>query len=91
MALTKITSDGIGDNAITADKIASGAVTVADIPDGEITAAKLHDTAISNKLGYTPVSPTDLSAKADATTVNSALATKASTGKAIAMSIVFGG
>lgn len=85
MALTKITTDGLSDNAITADKIASGAVTVADIPDGEITAAKLHTTAIQDKLGYTPVNPTDLS------TVNSALNTKASTGKAIAMSIVFGG
>ncbi len=44
MSFTKITSDGIGDNAITSSKIASGAVTVADIPDGEITAAKLHTT-----------------------------------------------
>jgi hypothetical protein len=39
----------------------SDAVTVANIPNGEITAAKLHDTAISEKLGYTPVSPTTLS------------------------------
>jgi hypothetical protein len=77
MALTKITTDGLSDNAITADKIASGAVTVADIPDGEITAAKLHTTAISGKLGYTPVSPTDLALKADTTTVNTALALKA--------------
>lgn len=52
MALTKITTDGLSDNAITADKIASGAVTVADIPDGEITLAKLHtvvQTTISGK------------------------------------------
>jgi hypothetical protein len=85
MSFTKITSDGIGDNAITSTKIAAGAVTVTDIPDGEITAAKLHTTAITDKLGYTPISPTDLS------TVNNTLSTKASTGKAIAMSIVFGG
>lgn len=85
MSFTKITSDGIGDNAITSTKIAAGAVTVADIPDGEISAAKLHSTAISDKLGYTPVSPTDLSA------VSNQVATKATTGKAIAMSIVFGG
>jgi hypothetical protein len=39
----------------------SDAVTVANIPNGEITAAKLHTTAIQDKLGYTPVSPTDLS------------------------------
>ncbi len=77
MALTKITTDGLSYNAITSDKIAIGAVTVADIPDGEITAAKLHTTAIATKLGYTPVSPADLAT--------------ASTRKAIAMSIVFGG
>lgn len=34
----------------------SDAVTVANIPNGEITAAKLHDTAIQDKLGYTPAS-----------------------------------
>ena len=39
----------------------SDAVTVANIPNGEITAAKLHTTAIQDKLGYTPVSPTQLS------------------------------
>jgi hypothetical protein len=60
MALTKITSDGIGDNAITADKIATGAITVVDIPDGEITAAKLHTTAITDKLGYTPADESTL-------------------------------
>jgi hypothetical protein len=38
----------------------SDAVTVANIPNGEITAAKLHTTAIQDKLGYTPVSPTQL-------------------------------
>ncbi len=70
MAFTKITSDGIGDNAVTSDKIASGAITAADIPNGEITAAKLATTAISDKLGYTPVSPT---------TLNTSLGFKAST------------
>lgn len=69
MALRKVQTGVIADNAITTAKIASGAVTAADIPNGEITAAKLHDTAIIDKLGYTP----------------------ANTGKAIAMSIVFGG
>jgi hypothetical protein len=44
MSFTKITSDGVADNAITADKIASGAVTVSDIPDGEITTAKLSSS-----------------------------------------------
>jgi hypothetical protein len=80
MALTKITSDGIGDNAITADKIASGAVTVSDIPDGEITTAKiadaaithskLHTTAIQDKLGYTPVNPSSLGTLASLNSVS---------------------
>jgi len=79
MALRKVQSASIADNAITSAKIASdavttakiasGAVTATDVPDGEITAAKLSSTAISDKLGYTP----------------------ANTGKAIAMAIVFGG
>lgn len=71
MAFTKITSDGIGDNAVTSDKIASGAITVADISDSTITgakladstvtASKLHTTAITDKLGYTPVNATTVS------------------------------
>ncbi len=91
----------------------SDAVTIANIPNGEITADKLHTTAIQDKLGYTPVSPTQLNNLIDsaptaldtlnelaaalnddanfATTVTNQLAEKASTGKAIAMSIVFGG
>lgn len=79
MALRKIQSGVIADNAITTDKIASGAVAVTDIGDGSIntnkiadaaiTSTKLGSTAIQDKLGYTP----------------------ANTGKAIAMAIVFGG
>jgi len=91
----------------------SDAVTVANIPDNEITAAKLHTTAIQDKLGYTPVSPTQLNNLVGgapgaldtlnelasalnndanfATTVTNQIASKPSTGKAIAMAIVFGG
>jgi hypothetical protein len=46
---------------ITSDSLATGAVNVSALPDGVVSAAKLHTTAISDKLGYTPVSPTDLS------------------------------
>jgi hypothetical protein len=46
---------------ITSDSLAAGAVNVSALPDGVVSAAKLHTTAISDKLGYTPVSPTDLS------------------------------
>ena len=62
---------------ITSQSLEVGAVTLTALPDGVISAAKLHTTAISDKLGYTPVSPTDLSVKADITTVNDALALKA--------------
>lgn len=89
MALRKVQSGVIADNAITTAKIASGAVTATDVPDGEITAAKLSSTAISDKLGYTPVSPTQLSN--DIATVNNEIQAKTTIGKAIAMTIVFGG
>ena len=51
---------------ITAEAIAPGAVTLTAMPDGVVTATKLHTTAITDKLGYTPVSPTQLATKADA-------------------------
>lgn len=57
--VTQVKSSNIAVGAITSDQIASGAITVADIPDGEITAAKLHTTAVTDKLGYTPVAPGD--------------------------------
>ena len=50
MALTKVSSKTISDNAITADKIQSGAVTVADISDNSITVNKLH-TQVQGALG----------------------------------------
>lgn len=51
---------------ITSDSIAAGAITAASIPDSAITASKLSATAISDKLGFTPVSAVQLSSKADA-------------------------
>jgi hypothetical protein len=45
---------------ITSQSIAEGAITVNDIADGSITHSKLHTTAIQDKLGYTPISPTQL-------------------------------
>ena len=67
---------------ITAQSLEPGAVTVAALPDGVVSAAKLHTTAITDKLGYTPVSPTELT---------DGLEQKTTIGKAIAMTIVFGG
>lgn len=45
---------------ITSQAIADGAISAGDLADGSITHAKLHTTAIQDKLGYTPVSPTQL-------------------------------
>jgi hypothetical protein len=98
---------------ITSQSIAAGAITVEDISNGSITADKLSSTAITDKLGYTPVSPTQLNNLIDsaptaldtlnelaaalgddanfATTVTNEISTKTTLGKAIAMTIVFGG
>jgi hypothetical protein len=40
--------------------VSDGSVTTAKVADGAITHSKLHTTAIQDKLGYTPVSPTQL-------------------------------
>jgi hypothetical protein len=45
MALSKVQSNSIADSAITSTKISDGAVTASD----------LHTTAITDKLGFTPV------------------------------------
>lgn len=45
----------IANSAITTAKVADGAVTTAKVTDGNITAAKLASTAVTDKLGYTPV------------------------------------
>lgn len=47
MALTKITSSGIGDDAITSDKIAAGVVSASDVADATLTGAKLVDATIT--------------------------------------------
>ena len=44
MAISKITTKGIADDAVTSAKLAPGAVTVNDIPDNEITDVKLSNT-----------------------------------------------
>ena len=45
----------IANSAVTTAKVADGAVTTAKVTDGNITAAKLASTAVTDKLGYTPV------------------------------------
>jgi len=46
MAITKVTSSVLADNAVTASSITDGAITAAKIADGAITAAKIADGAI---------------------------------------------
>ena len=53
MAISKIKSNSIADDAITSDKVADGAVSAADVADGTLTNAKLADgTVTSAKLSY---------------------------------------
>lgn len=64
----------VEDGAISTNKLADNAVTTTKITDANITAAKLASSAISDKLGYIPVSPNDLN-NAVANLVNSAPST----------------
>ena len=50
MALTKVSSKTLSDNAVTSDKIATGAISVSDISDNSITVNKLH-TQVQGALG----------------------------------------
>jgi hypothetical protein len=80
MALTRITVDGLGANAVTSIAVANGAIVSVDLATGSVT---------GDKLGLTAVNANNI---VDGTITNAKLATPgASTGKSIAMSIVFGG
>ena len=48
MALSKIKSNSIADDAITSDKVADGVISAADVADGTLTNAKLADGTIEN-------------------------------------------
>lgn len=47
MALSKITTASITDNAVTSDKVSDTTIATADIADGGITTAKLADNAVT--------------------------------------------
>lgn len=57
----KLKSTALRSDAVTVANIPNGEITTAKLADLSITHAKLHTTAIQDKLGYTPVSPTQLS------------------------------
>src|SRR5210317_1661468 len=48
MAISKIKSNSIADDAITSDKVADGVISAADVTDGTLTNAKLADGTIEN-------------------------------------------
>lgn len=44
MALTKISANGLIDDAVTSDKIADGTIVATDVADGSVTGAKINST-----------------------------------------------
>jgi hypothetical protein len=48
MAISKIKSNSIADDAITSDKVADGVISAADVADGTLTNAKLADGTLTN-------------------------------------------
>ena len=73
---------GIADNSITSAKIVNGTIVTADLADDAVTAAKIDGlTATIAELNHTDGVTSAIQTQMD---------TKASTGKAIAMAIVFG-
>ena len=90
IAPTTITGDKIGLTSITSNLIASAAITGDKIGLTAITSNLIASAAITgDKIGLTAINANNI---VDATITNAKLATPgATTGKAIAMSIVFGG
>lgn len=87
---SQISTTDILPNAVTTITIADGAITAAKIADGTVVAAEIADGAITGpKIGLTAINANNI---VDGTITNAKLATPgATTGKAIAMAIVFGG
>jgi len=85
-----ITGDKIGLTAITSNLIAANAVTSVAVQDGAINTSELATKAVTgDKIGLTAINANNIVL---ASITNDRLATPgATTGKSIAMSIVFGG
>ena len=73
---------GIADNSITSAKIVNGTIAAADLADDAVTAAKIDGLTAS----IAELNHTDGVTSAIQTQLN----TKATTGKSIAMALVFG-
>ena len=101
MANTKVTQELIADDAIGADQLAASAVVTASIVNNAITSAKLDtNLTVAGEISVTTldIGGTNVTSTAaelnfsDGVTSNiqTQLDTKATTGKAIAMALVFG-
>ena len=65
MALSKITTASLSDNAVTTAKITDANITTAKIADANITTAKVADDAVTNaKIGAGAITNTEVNASA---------------------------
>src|SRR6056300_421862 len=55
MAISKIKSNSIADDAITSDKVADGVISAADVADGTLTNAKLAGSIANAKLANSSI------------------------------------
>ena len=84
-----ISTNELADNSVTTAKIAAGAVVEADIATGAVTATKIANATITNtQIASGTITNTQLAANVAAANLGF---TPATTGKSIAMAIVFGG
>jgi hypothetical protein len=89
IANTTITSAKIANATITATQIANTTITAAQIANATVTAAQIANATITaTQVANATITNTQLAANVAATNLGF---TPASTGKSIAMSIVFGG
>ena len=89
LANNSVTSAKIANTAVTAEKIANATITATQIANATITATQIANATITaTQIANATITNTQLAAN---TAVTNLGFTPASTGKSIAMSIVFGG
>ena len=101
MALNRITADSITDGTVIASDIADNTITLAKLVSGLLPTAIANSAASYANSAFGTANSASISANTPSSTANSAAIyangaftkanTAASTGKAIAMAIVFGG
>ena len=101
MPLNRITADSITDGTVIASDIADNTITLAKLVSGLLPPAIANSAASYANSAFGTANSASISANTPSATANSAAIyangaftkanTAASTGKAIAMSIVFGG